>query len=198
MQRGSSLPWVLLAMLFLRSRSAEQQPQQPAAANEVATTRTGEPMPGWFHTRFEMARQVLAKAFPTAAAPAVNSTALSIVAQWAHETARGEKEFNFNLGGWTARKRDTFFRAKGAAPTEGMMVWTAYPSLPVAATDQIRRLFETYPSAWKLLTDNPLSSAWVEELGRRGYYTGSRDTYARAWAMHRAELRQLVESQAAA
>lgn len=176
----------MLALLFLRSSSELPAPAPRLQPGEVARVRTGpDALGSWFASRFALALEVLR---PNVPADKLRDVALSITAQWAHETGRGLKEFNFNLGGWTARRRDPFFTAKGAAASEGIMRFTAYPDLATAVADQLQRLHDTYQSAWKLLVENPRSSAWVEELGRRGYYTASRDTYARAWAMHRAEL----------
>jgi hypothetical protein len=60
--------------------------------------------------------------------------------------------------------------------------------LPNAVHDQLRRLHDRFPSAWALLLAEPTSSRWVEELGRKGYYTDKPGNYARAWAANRAEL----------
>ncbi len=78
--------------------------------------------------------------------------------------------------------------------------WTAYPDLPNAVHDQLRRLHDTFPSAWALLATEPNTSRWVEELGRKGYYVAPPGTtqaqhiqnYTRAWASNRAELGSLA------
>ena len=70
--------------------------------------------------------------------------------------------------------------------------WTAYPDLPTAVEDQLHRLIVTFPSAWALLLAQPETSAWIEELGRRGYYTAPPGDYARAWGMQRVELGRML------
>jgi hypothetical protein len=117
----------------------------------------------------------------------LDAVSLSIVAQWAHETARGKAEFNFNLGGWTARRGDDFFTARDVLEKHQQR-WTSYPDLPTAVDDQVHRLARGFPAAFRLLVQQPTSSAWVEQLGRSGYYSAPTGDYARAWAMHRTEL----------
>jgi hypothetical protein len=115
--------------------------------------------------------------------------ALSVLAQWAHETGRGANEYNFNLGGWQARSGDEYFTARDAqTPGKPEYHWTSYPDLGTAMTDQVMRLVKTFPNAARLLLAQPKSSAWVEQLGRDGYYSAAPGAYARAWAMNRAEL----------
>lgn len=117
--------------------------------------------------------------------------ALALVAQWAHETNRGKAEFNFNLGGWVARPKDDYHEATDRLSGKHFR-WTAYPDLPTAVDDQLRRLIVTFPGAWATLLSAPESSAWIEELGRDGYYTADPRAYARAWAMHLTELRRML------
>jgi hypothetical protein len=160
---------------------------------QVARTRTGEDdFAAW-------ARRRRALLVPTLNAIAgeqgltpppglIERIALSILAQWAHETGRGTHEFNFNLGGWRARSTDDFFAARDVQSGAEVFRWTAYPELGAAIEDQVRRLVNGFPSAVRLLIENPESSAWVEELGRLGYYTGDRAAYAHAWATQRTEL----------
>jgi hypothetical protein len=143
-------------------------------------------MPGWFNDRFGLALEnLVALSVPDLM---LRQIALSLVAQWAHETGRGKAEFNFNLGGWRARKSDPFFVARDVQTGKELFRWTAYPNLEFAVTDQIKRLATTFPSAWALLLSQPGSSAWIEELGRKGYYTAKPANYVRAWAANRAEL----------
>lgn len=147
--------------------------------------RTGPAMPQWFNERFGLALEVLA---PNVDPLLLRPIALSVVAQWSHETGRGRSEFNFNLGGWRARRKDNFFVARDVQSGAELFRWTAYPDLPTAVHDQLKRLHDTFPTAWAMLIAEPNTSAWVEELGKRGYYTAPRDAYARAWATNRAEL----------
>jgi len=172
-----------LAALVLSSsaRSSTSAPD-PLEVPRVVTGATSS----WFRDRLALAREVLQ---PNVPSNVLADVALSIVAQWAHETARGQSEFCFNLGGWKARPRDHYFVGDDAGVP---FHWTAYRDLPNAVADQLERLHDRFPSAWKLLVAQPASSAWIEELGRAGYYQQKPADYARAWAMHRAELGRLV------
>ena len=173
---------MFLVALLLRSSSAPAAPPPaPSSALERPRVLTGD-NPTWFRDRMALAVEVLTPNVPSAV---LGDVALSIVAQWAHETARGRAEFCFNLGGWRARAKDHYFVGDDAGVS---FHWTAYRDLPNAVADQLQRLHDQFPSAWKLLVAQPKSSAWVEELGRKGYYTQAPGDYARAWAMHRAEL----------
>lgn len=175
---------LLLIALLMRSSSSPST-TAPTSDREVARVLTGN-TPSWFRDRMALALEVLT---PNVPASVLSDVALSIVAQWAHETARGKSEFNFNLGGWKARPNDRFFVGDDAGES---FHWTAYRDLPNAVANQLQRLHDQFPSAWALLVAQPTSSAWIEELGRKGYYQQKPADYARAWAMHRAELGRLV------
>ncbi len=177
---------MLLVALLLRE-GAPGTPAPPVSSPELERPRvvTGN-TPTWFRDRLALAIEVLQPNVPN---DVLGDVALSIVAQWAHETARGQSEFDFNLGGWKARKNDHYFTGDDAGVP---FRWTAYRDLPNAVADQLQRLHDGFPSAWALLVAQPKSSAWVEELGRKGYYTQPPGDYARAWAMHRAELGALL------
>lgn len=148
--------------------------------------RTGEDnVIEWRRRRLALAIASLRGMVPDAL---LDRVALSIVAQWAHETARGRSEFNNNLGGWRARKGEQFFTARDVQSGDEIFRWSSYPDLPTGVQDQIQRLASRFPSAFALLVENPESSAWVEELGRKGYYEADPRIYARVWATHRTEL----------
>ena len=201
MFRGSDLLPLGLALFVLQAAKSDepQAPKTPAlpsgrGANEVPRTLTGgQPLAQWFAERFGLALEVLG---PNVPADRLRAIALAVVAQWAHETGRGRAEFCFNMGGWRARKSDPYFVARDVLTGQEKFRWTAYPDLPNAVHDQLRRLHDRFPSAWALLVAQPNSSAWIEELGRKGYYVAPPGTsqaqhiqnYARAWAANRAEL----------
>ena len=197
-QGGSSL-LALLALVLLAQRggattrapsSAPKGPGLPSSGKgrRVPTRRTGEADPlEWFRRRMAITVPALGALEPPLVGARADRVALALVAQWAHETDRGRAEFNFNLGGWTARKRDDFHEAVDRL-SQSHFRWTAYADLPTAIEDQIRRLILGFPRAWALLLAEPESSAWIEELGRAGYYTAPTSAYARAWAMQRTEL----------
>jgi len=199
--RAASLAPLLLLGLFMRSQGPSlpaptraSSPATPPPIGEVPRTLTGgQPLGQWFGDRFALALEVLR---PNVPADKLSDIALSVVAQWAHETGRGKSEFNFNLGGWRARRKDPYFVARDVQTGKELFRWTAYADLPNAVHDQLRRLHDTFPSAWKLLVSEPNTSRWIEELGRRGYYVAPPGrtkeqhiaAYVRAWAANRAEL----------
>lgn len=198
--RASSFAPLLLFGLLLSgsSRPRELAPTMPAVpggpGKEVPRVLTGgQPLREWFDARFALTLEVLR---PNVPADKLNDIALSVVAQWAHETGRGKSEFNFNLGGWRARKRDAYFVARDVQTGAELFRWTAYADLPNAVQDQLKRLHDTFPSAWTLLVTEPYNSRWVEELGKRGYYVAPPGrtkeqhirAYVAAWGANRAEL----------
>lgn len=182
----------LLAFFLLRGRDGSSSSSSSSSTGtgtglEVPVLRTGEATPTeWFRRRFPLTLAALSEEDLTG--ELAERVALSLVAQWAHETDRGKAEFNFNLGGWTARPRDNFHTARDRLSNAAGFKWTAYPDLGTAISDQIHRLVQAYPSAWTLLVADPSSSAWIEQLGRLGYYTARPADYSRAWAMQRTEL----------
>jgi len=207
MRLASVGPFLLLGLL-LRKDSGSSTPARalptgvPAPPGpglmEVARTLTGgQPVEQWFRDRYRVALEVLALNLPPNVVP---DAAISVVAQWAHETGRGKSEFNFNMGGWRARKNDVYFTARDVQTGRELFRWTAYSDLPNAVQDQLRRLHDTFPTAWALLAAEPNSSRWVEELGRKHYYVAPPGTsqeqhirnYTRAWASNRAELARLA------
>lgn len=199
MLRGSDLLLPLVGLLLLRGSSSTSAPRPSPGLPptpltpglERQRTRTGgQPLGEWFGTRYAIVLEELPKLGVSDVM--LRPVALAILAQWAHETGRGKSEFNFNLGGWRARKSDPFFTARDVQTGPQLFKWTAYPDLPFAIQDQLLRLVERFPSAWRLLVTQPHTSAWIEELGRRGYYTADRAAYARAWAANRAELERLA------
>lgn len=195
--------WPVLALLLLRQQPPAATPPPSSLpgtlGNELQRTRTGEAdLLTWFQRRFGLALESLAGlGLPS---QLLRPVALSIVAQWAHETGRGKSEFNFNLGGWRARRSDPFFVARDVQTGAELFRWTAYPNIETAVADQIKRLSERFPTAWAKLLAQPNTSAWIEELGRKGYYVAPPgrsqaehiQAYARAWAMNRAELERLA------
>jgi hypothetical protein len=178
-------------------QAAQRAGKQPDGLEVARVLTGGQPFGTWFGDRFALTLEVLR---PNVPIDKLVDIALSIIAQWAHETARGAAEFNFNLGGWKARPGDRYFTAVDAQTGAELFRWTAYADLPNAVADQLQRLHDKFPSAWALLVGQPNTSAWVEELGRRGYYVPPKgrsleqhiQAYARAWASNRAELGALA------
>lgn len=194
------LPLVLLAFGGKRAGGPPAFPSStPAtgltAAVEVPRVRTGgDDWQAWARSRYQLALKLILSSGYVIDDELAKDIALSLLAQWAHETGRGSAEYNFNLGGWRARRGDTYFTARDIqTPNSPLYRWTAYPDLEPAMADQVMRLIKTFPSAARLLVDEPKSSRWVEELGRKGYYGANPQAYARAWAMNRAELKGKVQ-----
>jgi len=194
---GELLGLFLLFRGFGSSSSSSSPAPSPATPDdgtrgqqvERVRTATGEDLATWVRRRLALSLVVLPELnVPT---DRLDRVALAIVSQWAHETNRGKSEFNFNLGGWRARKRDDYFAARDRLTGAEVFRWTAYKDLPAAVEDQIRRLHSGFPSAWALLVANPESSAWITQLGAKGYYTADPAAYARAWAMQLTELRRI-------
>jgi hypothetical protein len=159
------------------------------SGQHVPLTHTGESdFALWVRHRMALAVVTLAALEP----PVVNvdDVAIALVAQWAHETAKGRAEFNYNLGGWTARRGDDFHTANDNL-TGASFRWTAYPDLPTAVDDQIKRLIVGFPSAWASLLAAPSSTAWIGELARHGYFTADPNAYARAVSALEQEIRSL-------
>jgi hypothetical protein len=160
---------------------------------EQPMQRTGESDPtAWARRRLALLVPTLQALTPPVPADKVADVALSLLAQWAHETARGRAEFNFNLGGWTARPDDPFHVARDVLSNAGSFKWTSYPDLGTAIEDQVKRLIRGFPTAWRLLTEAPETSQWIARLGSDGYFTANPADYARAWAAHRTELLRLA------
>jgi hypothetical protein len=165
------------------------------SALEVPRVKTGgEDWRAWARSRYDLLLSLIRASGYVADDATAQEIALSLLAQWAHETARGKAEWNNNLGGWRARKRDTYFTARDMmTPNSPLFRWTSYPDLTTAMTDQVMRLVKTFPRGAKLLLAEPKSSRWVEQLGRDGYYGANPAAYARAWATNRAELKGVVQ-----
>lgn len=201
MRASSFAPLLLFGLLLAGSSGTRNElaPTMPTTlpggpGKEVPRVLTGgQPLGEWFGPRFALALEVLR---PNVAAGKLTDAALSVVAQWAHETGRGKSEFNFNLGGWRARKKDPYFVARDVQTGAELFRWTAYADLPNAVHDQLKRLHDTFPSAWTLLVSEPHTSRWIEELGKRGYYVAPPGrtkeqhirAYVAAWGANRAEL----------
>jgi hypothetical protein len=170
-------------------------PTGTTSAQEVPRRQTGgHDKTAWAKQRYALLLALISQSGYVPDPAQQQEIALSLLAQWAHETGRGESEFNFNLGGWRARRKDQYFTARDVmTPNSPSYRWTAYPDLETAMRDQIMRLVKTFPKSSKLLLLEPKSSRWVEQLGREGYYTADPSRYARAWAMNRAELKGVVQ-----
>ena len=193
MKGAGLIPFV--ALLFLSgggkssSGRARASTRPVGSGREVPLQHTGEDdFTLWVRHRRALVVVTLAALEPPVTD--VDDVATALVAQWAHETARGRAEFNYNLGGWTARKGDDFHAANDAQ-TGAAFRWTAYPDLPTAVDDQVKRLIVGFPTAWASLLASPSSSEWIADLGRAGYFTADPNAYARAVLALEQEIRRL-------
>lgn len=196
------LPLALLALGTSSSSSSSSsavpvtpKPSGLTSANEVKRVHTGGADTNeWARSRYNMLLSLIQLSGYVSDDATAREIALSLLAQWAHETARGKAEWNFNLGGWRARKGDKYFTARDQmTPNSPLFRWTSYPDLQTGMTDQVMRFVKTFPRAAKKLIESPKDSRWVEQLGRDGYYTAPTTGYARSWAMNRAELKPVVQ-----
>src|SRR4030042_5535298 len=119
---------------------------------EVPRVQTGgRDQNEWARIRYQMLLGMILSSGYVSDATLAAEIALSLLAQWAHETGRGASEYNYNLGGWRARRGDTYFTARDVqTPGSTMFRWTAYPDLNTGMADQVMRLIKTFPSASRL------------------------------------------------
>lgn len=200
MSAGASKALGLLAVLLFASKAQGRTPSSGrsgvstppvGSGSQKPLTRTGEAdFAEWVRHRFALAMIDLATLDPPVDTRSLGDVASALVGQWAHETARGRAEFNYNLGGWVARAGDDYHSANDRL-TGRAFRWTAYPDLPTAVEDQIKRLAVGFPSAWAALLAAPRSSAWIDELARAGYFTADPAAYARACAALTDEIRRM-------
>lgn len=114
--------------------------------------------------------------------------ALSIVAQWALETAYGSAEWNYNVGNVIATST-TEPQVKLDAGAGNPAYYRAYNSLDEAVASYIALVSgQHYAECWHLLQSAPTSDEWIRCMGKAGYYTASQDRYAAAWTGARAHL----------
>ena len=124
---------------------------------QVPLERTGgDDFTTWARERLALAVIDLATFDPPVEPSKIDDVAIAIVAQWAHETAKGRAEFNYNLGGWTARSGDDFHAATDRLSGKAFR-WTAYPDLPTAVEDQIKRLVLGFPKVWPTVAGSEFS-----------------------------------------
>jgi hypothetical protein len=112
-----------------------------------------------------------------------------LAAHVAHETARGERMFNFNFGGikgagpsgLTARYRTTeVLDGKAHNIVDG---FRAYRSAEEGASDYLRLLKERFPGAWASAADGD-AAAFADRLKQAGYFTADLTGYTQALQAH--------------
>lgn len=174
-----------------RSSKGRRDPTPPVGTGHQVPLKLtgGDDFAAWVRPRRALTVVDLATMDPPVDPAAVDDVATALLAQWARETNKGRAEFNFNLGGWSARDGDDFHTATDG-PASGFS-WTAYPDLPTAIEDQVKRLAVGFPSAWATLLADPRSSAWIGELKRGGYFILDPEAYAQEWSALADEIRRL-------
>ncbi len=112
-----------------------------------------------------------------------------LTAHVSHETASGDKMYNFNFGGikgaspdgLTARYKTTEFL--GGRRTKLVDGFRAYGSLDDGARDYLLFLQGRYGKAYAKAQDGDVDG-FSRALKQSGYYTAPVDTYARAMRRH--------------
>lgn len=122
--------------------------------------------------------------------------ALSALAHWAVETANGTHEYNYNVGGITARSDDQFYEAMdvGAGVKQK---FAAYDSADEGVADYWALLASSlYADCLAQLHDKPTGDGWIRCLGAKGYYgdktAKSQETMAKAVAGQRGALAAII------
>ena len=134
----------------------------------------------------EQAREALKTAWKTHFGEEPREETLAILtAQWSHETGGGESMFNFNFGGIKGtgpsglsvaqRTREGF----GASERTIVDRFRAYGSAAEGATDYVGLLQRRYGSALEAAHQGD-PAAFVQELKKGGYFTGSERDYVRS------------------
>jgi hypothetical protein len=176
-QSGSAALVLLLVVAAASSRASSRPRREPGAVPLVGTGGGAS----WARTRLAALERH----------GVTGEIALSVLAQWAHETDSGRAEWNFNVGNLRPVGNQPridlgpagFFRAYGTLD-EGV---SAYLALVQSGR---------YTPCWGLLNADPTSEDWIRCLGRLGYYCEHAapcteteiSAYARAWGAHRAVL----------
>lgn len=156
-----------------------QPPRQLVAAHRTATH------PVQFRAALERAHEDLT------GKPAPAEMLDVLTAHVSHETASGDKMYNFNFGGikgrspegLTARYKTT--EVFGGKQTKIVDGFRAYDSLDDGAKDYLKFLQGRYGKAYSLAEQGDVDG-FSRALKEKGYYTAGVDTYARAVRHHMA------------
>jgi hypothetical protein len=168
--------------LLRQSTRAELSPQGGLDANggrrQVNAVRT--PLSA------EQAKQALGQAWEKLYGEPPSPGTLGILtAQWAHETASGDRMFNYNFGGIKGHGPSGLTVAQstreGSGKDQVRIVdnFRAYRSAEEGATDYLALLQRRYGSALEAAqSSDPVG--FVRELKSGGYFTGDERLYARS------------------
>ncbi|MBM4376178.1 MAG: hypothetical protein FJ095_13935 [Deltaproteobacteria bacterium] len=160
----------------------EGAPSADGSGLEVASRRTPMSAAG--------IRQALAGAYRRLHGRNIGAKELDVLsAHVAHETARGERMFNYNFGGMkgvgpsglTTRYTTTeVFDGEEKKLVDG---FRAYRNPIEGATDYLRLLEQRFPSAARAAASGDVTE-FSGALKRAGYYTADEEAYTRALRAH--------------
>jgi len=171
----------------------------------VPAPRPAEPAQGRFSSvlradgRTPMSQQAafghLSEAWAKVTGTPPTTEAVSVLwAQWAMETGRGMSMYGFNFGGikgaGPSGKSLSLRTHEGHGATERAIRdrFRAYDSPAEGAEDYVRLLRDRYPEALEAARFGD-ARAFVQEIHRKGYFTGSKRDYVRAVCSLSAEAR---------
>lgn len=98
----------------------------------------------------------------------INDIALSVLTHWDIETASGQHEYNYNVGGIHALQGQQYFMSTDAGKKT---TFCAYDSLTQGIADYFGFLsYKQYQSGLVALLMLPGDSNWIAEIGWAGYY----------------------------
>lgn len=198
--RRAGRPWLGLALvgLFVLLGKRHSMTSDPNP-NIIPATRTGPPSrEDWLKTRLAALES----------AGVTGDPALAILAHWAHETAFGAGEFNFNLGnlGAFSPKQLQHPLPQAGGPDAGNPThFQAYRSLAEGVAAYLKLIRGSlYGKCFALLQADATTDAWIRCLGVHGYYAPPKgvtmavhtERYAGAYMRALREVRSFANEQA--
>jgi hypothetical protein len=129
---------------------------------------------GWASSRWRACVTALDQ-YPELVGRNVSDIATSVVAHWGIETAWGDNEFNYNLGGIHASGSVPWFKSSDAGVPTRFEAWDSLDAGVHGYLDLIRNHFS---DCWSMLIAQPPLpwAQWYDCLGAHGYY-GVRGAY---------------------
>lgn len=148
----------------------------------------------------DAAAQALRKAWRRAKGELPSLPLLVILtAHWAHETAAGASMFNYNFGGIKGRGPEGLNCLRRSREGFGIRTrvkrgrFRAYPNAASGADDYVSLLLRKYAMAIEAAEGGD-AAAFVSELRRGGYFTGSEETYVRSLCQRTIRAREWARS----
>ena len=119
---------------------------------------------------------------------AIDDIALSVVTHWDIETASGQHEYNFNVGGIAALPSQAYFLSMDVASNPPRkQAFCAYDDLTQGIADYFGVLsYQRYQNALVWLLMSPTLPDWFRELGYAGYFGMDPEAAANAFSARRA------------